>query len=148
MISEIPIGEPPAPEVNESTPEVSDAPKARTADTPEVAAAPAEQSPLPMTRTAEPECPPPPEIPKRKPGRPRKEVEPKAQPKPKAQASRVPQVDRVHAPKAQAQPKAQAPSPEFSIGDLTSAELVAELVNRRRANERTMRQELYRSWVM
>ena len=61
--------------------------------------------------------------PKRKVGRPKKDAQP-------AQVAQV----------AQAAP--------FTINDLSSAQLVAELVQRRRANERSMRAELYRSWVM
>ena len=58
------------------------------------------------------------------------------------------------APKPQRKPKvAKAPPPEafvepFSLDAMSSAQLVAELVNRRRASEREMKQNLYRSFVM
>jgi len=113
------------------------------------------------------EPPPPPEPPqrepKRKPGRPKKD---RNEDRNEDRNDRVARVARVApaelaAPAPKAKPKAKkqpaadpvdriaAADPiQFSINDLSSAQLVAELVNRRRATEREMKANLYRSFVM
>ena len=84
--------------------------------------------------------------PKRKPGRHRKEpAEPKTPrvkppPKPKAKA-RTPR-------EKENEPPQLAPEPQRPFEGLSSAQLVAELVNRRRTEERAMKANLYRSFVM
>ena len=101
------------------------------------------------------EPPPPPSPPKkepqpekRRPGRPRKE--PKEQPK-----ENVPPPEA----KPKAKPKTRAKvkdepfktlqeAPSFTINDLSNAQLMAELVNRRRTTDREMKANLYRSFVM
>ena len=91
---------------------------------------------------------------KRKPGRPKKEVE---------------KVEKVEKPKPPSRPKAKTRTPKENVAPantpeiiqpeerdarvapfygLSSAQLVAELVNRRRLEERQMKQNLYRSFVM
>ena len=130
MISEIPIGESPTPEPPEP-PEPTTEPPASVAQPVDVP-----PPPQPVNSVNVPQAHPE-RLPKRKVGRPKKENAQPTQPK---------------AAQPKAQPKAQQPAqpapPPFTINDMSSAQLVAELVNRRRANERTMRQELYRSWVM
>ena len=135
MISEIPIGE--------SEPAEIETPAVENPETLPEIETPSEQSPI----TEGPQSPPPPprppdRIPKRRPGRPKKEKPESPAPKAKPESP---------APKAKPESKKPAPvmpAPAFSIDDLSNAELVAALVNRRRANERTMRAELYKSWVM
>ena len=134
MISEIPVDQIPEPEIPEP-------------ETP----APEIETPVEgHDRVAPPPPPQPPERLPRKVGRPKKNPEepkapPKATPAPKAKPKPKPKpagpTDRV------APPQAVAPQ-AITIGDLSNAELVAELINRRRANERSMRAELYKSWVM
>ena len=105
------------------------------------------------------------EPPKRKPGRPKKVVEarearvPKAQevpqepktprvkppPKPKAK-TRVPKENK--AAPSRSEVPIQLPEAPAPFQGLSSAELVAELVNRRRIEERAMKATLYRSFVM
>ena len=84
---------------------------------------------------------------KRKPGRPKKEVEkvekPKSPPKPKAK-TRTPK-ENIAPATAPEIIENRAPEPFYG---LSSAQLVAELVNRRRLEERQMKQNLYRSFVM
>ena len=87
---------------------------------------------------------------KRKPGRPKKEVEKvekveKAKPPPKPKAKpRVPK-ENIAPTNAPEIIENRAPEPFYG---LSSAQLVAELVNRRRLEERQMKQNLYRSFVM
>jgi outer membrane biosynthesis protein TonB len=76
------------------------------------------------------ETPKPPE-PKRKPGRPKKEP-PQETPQERIAPQERPEIDPFRA----------------TLDTMSSAALVAELVNRRRASERQMKQELYRSFVM
>jgi hypothetical protein len=145
MVIEIPIEDTPdesaEPKVSEGSEEISEA----------VQDAQPEKAPL-VERSSQPEPkkrgrpkktePPPPEPPKKKPGRPKK--------------------DSAQAPSARersSQPPTQPPAPVLSahpeidpfratLDTMSSAALVAELVNRRRASERQMKQELYRSFVM
>ena len=125
----------------------------------------------PLEESAEPlepeplEPPPPPSPPKkeasdarvpqaqpekRRPGRPRKEPKeqpkenvppPEAKPKPKTRAKVKDEPFKATLQEAQT-------APSFSIGDLSNGQLMAELVNRRRATEREMKTNLYRSFVM
>ena len=95
-----------------------------------------------------------PETVKRKPGRPKKEIE---------------KVEKVEKPKPPPRPRPKTRTPKENIAPanapeiiqpeerdarvapfygLSSAQLVAELVNRRRLEERQMKQNLYRSFVM
>ena len=98
------------------------------------------------------------EPPKRKPGRPKKVVdevpqEPKTVSEAHAKQSFAPRVPpkpraKTRVPKENIPiqlPEAPAPLP---FQGLSSAELVAELVNRRRVEERAMKANLYRSFVM
>ena len=95
-----------------------------------------------------PEQPPeptssPPEPKPKKRGRPKKIPEPEPPPPPPPAPKpkqRKPKVEK-------APPEALVAEP-FSLDDMSSAQLVAALVNRRRASEREMKQNLYRSFVM
>ena len=127
MISEIPVTEP----LEESAEPLE----------------PAEPEPL--------EPPPPPSPPKkepekRRPGRPKKEPKENVPP---------PDASDALVPKPQAKPKAKPKKPKdepfktleapsFTISDLSNGQLMAELVNRRRATDREMKANLYRSFVM
>ena len=107
-----------------------------------------------MEQEAQPPTPPPealpptpePPTPKRKPGRPRKA--PQAPEPPQA----PPPTPKPKARKPRPTPEApEAPPPdrqEFNIGDMSSAYLVSELMNRRRERGREMKASLYRSFVM
>ena len=97
--------------------------------------------------------------PKRKAGRPKKEVQAPQEPKTVSEAhakqSFAPRVKPPPKPKAKPRvPKENIPNqlPEapasLPFQGLSSAELVAELVNRRRVEERAMKANLYRSFVM
>lgn len=112
--------------------------------------------PLEPAEPAEPLEPPPPPSPpqkepevKRRPGRPKKEKPaeasearvPKAQPKPKTKPKVKDEPFKATLQEAQT-------APSFSIGDLSNGQLMAELVNRRRATDREMKASLYRSFVM
>ena len=142
MVTETPIGEAGAPgalenqEAQETTAqEIGETPEAPGEEITEEESAPVEE---------EPEEPAEPAPPKRKPGRPKKN--PEAKPKAAPKAPR---------PKAKAPPaqSAQASSPvvppfRATLDTMSSAQLVAELVNRRRQTEREIKQNLYRSFVM
>jgi hypothetical protein len=139
MVIETPIEDTPdesaEPKVSEGSEEISEAVQD--------AQAPPEKA-EPKKRGRPKKTEPPPE-PKKKPGRPKK--------------------DSAQAPSERSsQPPTQAPSERSSqppvlsashedpfratLDTMSSAALVAELVNRRRASERQMKQELYRSFVM
>jgi hypothetical protein len=146
MVIETPIEDTPdesaEPKVSEGSEEISEAVQD--------AQAPPEKAPL-VERSSQPE-------PKKR-GRPKKTEPP---PEPKKKPGR-PKKDSAQAPSERSsQPPTQAPSdsqpPVLSashedpfratLDTMSSAALVAELVNRRRASERQMKQELYRSFVM
>ena len=100
---------------------------------------------IPEQEATPPPTPPPPtpEAPKRKPGRPRKEAPP---PTPEPPAPK-PRAKRAARPPPEAAPPVE-PQQDFSIGNMSSAYLVAELMNRRRDRDRDMKASLYKSFVM
>jgi hypothetical protein len=128
MVEEIPI-EPDAPE-----PEILEAPETQPETQPEIPVMSSESRPEPKKRgRPKKETPKPPEPPKRKPGRPKKsEQKPQPPQETPPERSSQPEIDPFRA----------------TLDTMSSAALVAELVNRRRAFERQMKQELYRSFVM
>jgi nucleoid-associated protein YgaU len=93
------------------------------------------------------------EPPKRKPGRPRKNPEaiPKAEAaEAKAKAPKAPRPKLKAPPSTPAQSSPVVPVDPFraTLDTMSSAQLVAELVTRRRQTEREIKQNLYRSFVM
>ena len=84
---------------------------------------------------------------KRKPGRPKKEIEKVEKPKPPPKPKAKPRVPKENIAPTNAPEIIENRAPEPFYG-LSSAQLVAELVNRRRIEERQMKQNLYRSFVM
>jgi hypothetical protein len=108
-----------------------------------------EESP-PVEAESIDEAPPP----KRKPGRPKKndsaagaQSAPEAKAKPKAPKAPKP---KARAPKAAPAQSAVVPVDPFraTLDTMSSAQLVAELVTRRRQTEREIKQNLYRSFVL
>ena len=143
MVEVVAVGEIPEmqePEIQAEMQETEKVPTARTQSVlqnPETEASGAEHAP----EIEEPK-------PKRKAGRPKKEVQapqepktPRVKPPPKPKAK--PRVPKENIPNQL--PEAPAALP---FQGLSSAELVAELVNRRRVEERAMKANLYRSFVM
>jgi hypothetical protein len=90
------------------------------------------------------------EPPKRKPGRPRKTPEaiPKAEAKPKAPKAPRPKLKAPPSTPAQSSPVVPVDPFRATLDTMSSAQLVAELVTRRRQTEREIKQNLYRSFVM
>ena len=112
------------------------------AETPQEEAEILEQEPIPQT----PAPPEPEAAPKRKPGRPRKAAPtPVPQVPPTAPKKVIMRKTRPARP-----PPEEAAAPEFTetISDMSSAYLVAELMNRRRERGREMKASLYTSFVM
>ena len=137
MISEIPVTQEPEP-----VEPLEPAEPAEPLEPPPPASEMRGQSPHPSPPQKEPEV-------KRRPGRPKKEKPaeasearvPKAQPKPKTKPKVKDEPFKATLQEAQT-------APSFSIGDLSNGQLMAELVNRRRATDREMKASLYRSFVM
>ena len=116
------------------------------AETPQEEAEILEQEPIPQT----PAPPEPEAAPKRKPGRPRKAAPPpQAPPVPQAPPA-APKKVIMRKTRPARPPPEEAAAPEFTetISDMSSAYLVAELMNRRRERGREMKASLYRSFVM
>ena len=99
------------------------------------------QAPEPASSARVPQEQPEPKP--KKGGRPKKIAEPPEPPPPPPGPKpkrRKPKVEKAPPPETFVAP--------FNLDDMSSAQLVAELVNRRRASEREMKQNLYRSFVM
>ena len=124
-VEEIPVDQPPAEVAEEEAVELS--PEAEVSEAPE-AEGPVETAP------------------KRKVGRHRKEPDPKT-PRVKAPAKPKPKL-RQPREKENEPPQLAPEEPQRPFEGLSSAQLVAELVNRRRTEERAMKANLYRSFVM
>jgi hypothetical protein len=159
MISEIPCTEIPI-EASESC----EAPEAEAEPASQLALEPAENEPAePLEGAAEPPTP------KRKPGRPRKKEasgSSRAEREAREQSSLAPPppVAKPKAPRKPARPESARgmqrgmvqeplralPADPFraTLDNMSAGQLVAELVHRRRAADKEMKQNLYRSFVM
>ena len=125
MVTETPIADTEGP-ASQEVAEMSEAPEPEVSEAPREPEVSAEPTPKKRGRPKKEPPPPPEPAPKKPRGRPKK-------PPPTSEA-----------PEA---PEASAPQP-FTLDSMSSAMLVAELVNRKRQAERQMKQNLYRSFVM
>ena len=113
---------------------------------------PASQEASAASEAPEPEVSAEPEVstasaPKKR-GRPKKEPEPPPPPEPAPKKRGRPKKP-AHAPQAPPPtPEASSAREPFALDTMSNAQLVAELVNRRRQTERQMKQDLFRSFVM